>query len=344
MKSFYYPFLIFLTILLSCDQKSERTLDINKSTNELIISFGSCNNQNLENKMWPAILKNKPDLFIWGGDIIYSDTDDMQFMAKNYNQQKNDSAYSDFVKKIPIVATWDDHDYGVNDGGFEYEKKDSVQQIFLDFFDVEKSSYRRKQQGVYYAKKVKIGDHSVNIIVLDTRYFRTNLTKDPTGVKRYIPDTNPNGTMLGKKQWKWLEKQLNNSNSDFNILVSSIQFLSYEHGFESWGTMPLEVEKLKNIISKSKAKGVIIISGDRHIAEISKDSIANFSYPLIDFTSSGMTHSYTAYSGEENKFRLTNVVSDKNFGIMKFNFDQNKVNFEIKGENNVLFESYSQKY
>ncbi len=344
MKSFYYSCLIFIAVLISCDKKSEKTIDINKPNNELIISFGSCNNQNLKNNMWAAILKNNPDLFIWGGDIIYSDTDDMQFMAKNYNQQKRDSAYTDFIHKIPIMGTWDDHDYGLNDGGFEYEKKDSVQQIFLNFFDVKKSSYRRKQRGVYYAKKIKISNHSVNVIVLDTRYFRTYLTKDTTGIKRYIPNTNPNGTMLGKEQWIWLEKQLNNSNSDFNILVSSVQFLAYEHGFESWGTMPLEVIKLKNIISKSKAKGVIIISGDRHIAEISKDSIVNFTYPLIDFTSSGMTHSYTSFSGEENKFRISNVVFDKNFGIMKFNFDQNKVDFEIRGENNVLLESHSQKY
>jgi len=184
----------------------------------------------------------------------------------------------------------------------------------------------------------------LNVIVLDTRYFRSNLTKDPTGVKRYIPNKNNKGTMLGDEQWQWLENELNKSTSNFNIIISSIQFLSYQHGFESWGNMPLEVKKLKNIISNSQAKGVIIISGDRHIAEISKDSILNFDYPLIDFTSSGMTHSYTEFTGEENKFRISGVVSQKNFGILKFDFNENKVDFEIRGENNVLFETYSQKY
>jgi alkaline phosphatase D len=344
MKSFCFSILIVAFILSSCSKKAENKNIKSKSSPDFVISYGSCNNQNLTNNMWREILKNNPDIFIWGGDIIYSDTYDMKIMKKNYDQQKQDSAYSDFIKKIPVMGTWDDHDYGLNDGGEEYEKKDSVQQIFLDFFDVDSLNHRRKQKGVYYSKQFNVGNNSLNIIVLDTRYFRSNLTKDSTGVKRYIPNKKNEGTILGNEQWRWLENELNTTDSDFNIIISSIQFLSYQHGFETWGNMPLEVKKLKKIISKAKAKGVIIVSGDRHIAEISKDSIINFNYPLIDFTSSGMTHSYSEYSGEENKFRISNVVSQKNFGILKFYFNENKVDFEIRGENNVLFESYSQKY
>ena len=75
--------------------------------------------------------------------------------------------------------------------------------------------------------------------------------------------------MLGESQWQWLEKELTDSKAQFNVIMSSIQFLSYEHGFESWGTMPQEVKKMEEILSKSKAKGIIFLSGDRHIAEIS---------------------------------------------------------------------------
>jgi alkaline phosphatase D len=292
--------------------------------------------------MWGEILKNHPDIFIWGGDIVYSDTHDMELMKKNYNLQKQDSSYQYFIKKIRVMGTWDDHDYGLNDGGSEYSKKDSVQQIFLDFFDVDSMDSRRLQQGVYYSDIIKIGKNSINIIVLDTRYFRSNLTKDLAGTKRYIP--NKKGEMLGDEQWKWLKNELENSNANFNIIVSSIQFLSYQHGFESWGTMPNEVLKLKKMISESKANGVIILSGDRHLAEISKDSIPGMTYPLIDFTSSGLTHSYTSYSNEENKYRISKIVSDKNFGLLHFNFEKNEVQMEIRGENNSLLESYTQKF
>lgn len=340
MKLFYF-ILSILSILSSCTKKNVEQKPIN---NEFTISFSSCDNQEIENKLWPEILKNNPNIFIWGGDIIYSDTENMQLMQKNYDKQKNDLVYLGFIKKVPVLGTWDDHDYGKNDAGKEYPKKDSVQQLFLDFLDVEADDIRRNQQGVYYAKDFNIDSNSIKIIVLDTRYFRSELTKDSLSKKRYKPNIYGEGTMLGNKQWEWLEKQLNNSKSDFNVIVSSIQFLSKEHGFETWGNMPHEVDKFEKIVANSRAKGVIILSGDRHIAEISAKKIPNISYPLIDITASGMTHSYTSFKGEPNEYRISNVVSVKNFGLLKFNFIKNTVTMEIRGENNVLLESFSQQY
>lgn len=340
----YYLTIFLFLVLASCNNKLNKIQAKKESNHEFIVSFGSCDNQNIQNNMWDEILKYHPNVFVWGGDIVYSDTDDMQLMKKNYDEQKNDSVYKNFTEKLEIMGTWDDHDYGLNDGGIEFEKKDSVQQILLDFLDVDSTSIRRNRKGVYYAKKFIIQNKSINIIVLDTRYFRTMLTKDPTGVKRYIPNPINQGSILGEEQWQWLTNELNHSKANFNIIVSSIQFLSKDHGFESWGNMPHEVEKMKKIISDSNAKGVIILSGDRHIAEISKDTISNLKYPLIDFTSSGLTHSYKTYVSEPNKFRVYEVVSDKNFGLLKFNLKLNQVTMEIRGEDNQLFQSYIQNY
>lgn len=344
MKLQFLLLLIFLPISFSCENKGKEMVTKKKVPDKYTLAFGSCNNQFTANTLWKEILKNKPDIFIWGGDIIYCDTYDMKFMEKNYTQQKNDSSYMDFINQVETIGTWDDHDYGINDGGVEYSKKDSVQQIFLDFFNIDQNNPRRSQQGVYFSQKIKINEHIINLLLLDTRYFRSTLTEDPTGVKRYIPNKSGEGTFLGEKQWNWLEKEMNNSKADFNIIMSSVQFLSYKHGFESWGTMPHEVTKLKKLIANSNAKGVIILSGDRHIAEISVDSIPNITYPLIDITSSGLTHSYTSFSGEENSYRIGNVVSDKNFGILKFDFINNTVTMEIRGESNKLYQTFTQKY
>ncbi len=269
-----------------------------ENKNEFVLSFGSCNNQNIQNNLWQPILRHNPDLFIWGGDIIYSDTEDMKFMTKNYNRMKSDSAYVNFKNNVPILGTWDDHDYGLNDGGENYSQKDSVQQIFLDFFDVPADDPRRKQKGIYFAKEFKVNDSLIKIIILDTRFFRSDLSKDPTGEKRYIPNNSGEITMLGQEQWKWLEKELTNSKAQFNVIMSSIQFLSYEHGFESWGTMPKEVHKMENILVKSKARGVVFLSGDRHIAEISKKDVKGLNFPLIDITSSGMQEVGTREMGD----------------------------------------------
>lgn len=340
-----YFLIVFLSFLASCDKKNTNTpVQIETDKDQFVISFASCSNQHIPNLMWGPILSNEPDVFIWGGDIIYSDTYDMKVMKDSYHKMKSDSAYSSFRKKVPVSGTWDDHDYGINDGGAEYIKKDSVQQLFLDFFDVDDKDPRRLQKGIYDSQLYQIEDVLINIIILDTRYFRSELTKDPEGIKRYIPSDSSNSTMLGKEQWSWLETELSNSKADFNIIMSSIQFLSSEHGFETWGNMPKEVEKMKGLLLKTKAKRVIILSGDRHIAEISKADIDGLPYPLVDFTSSGMTHSYDSFSEEENKFRVSEVVSDKNFGILRFDLNKKEVKMEIRGEGNHLFQSFSQKY
>lgn len=331
--------LVFLLILVSCKETIKDDFQ-----SGLTLSFGSCNNQSMKNTLFKEVLKNNPSTFIWGGDIIYSDTDNSSILDTNFKNYKQDSIYTDFASKINIIGTWDDHDYGVNDGGFENPIKNEAQQIFLDFLNVSKNDKRRNQEGIYSVKTIEKDSNSVKIILLDTRFFRTQLTKDPTGEKRYIPNEYGTGTMLGEKQWQWLESELKTSESAFNVIVSSIQFLSIEHGYESWGTMPHEVDKLKNMILKTQARNVIILSGDRHISEISKSNMGKFKYPLIDFTSSGMTHAYNDFPGEENPFRVSNVIKQNNFGLLQFDFDNNQVLFEIRGENNIVLEQFTQQY
>ena len=334
----YFKSLLLLFVLCaSCTSKKQIAPNFT-------VAFGSCNNQVLENELWTAIEKNNPAVWIWGGDIIYSDTHDMSYLAKNYERQKQDSSYANFIKKVDVLATWDDHDYGLNDGGMEYEQKEASQQLFLDFLEVPKNDARRTQKGVYYSKEYTIQKESVKIILLDTRYFRTALTTDTITKKRYQPSIETSGSMLGKEQWEWLEKELQTSKASYTIIMSSIQFLSAEHGFESWGNMPHEVQKFEDLLRKTHAKNVIILSGDRHISEISKKEIEGINYPLIDFTSSGLTHSYTNFTSEPNTYRIVDVVSDKSFGILKIDFSKKEVSMEIRGVDNILLRSYTQKY
>lgn len=346
MKYFKSIFLLIL-IVASCKINNKQKDEIESSivtSDDFIIAFGSCNNQAAPNVLWEEIEKNNPNVWIWGGDVIYTDTEDMSLMSQNYQRQKEKPDYVNFSKNIEILATWDDHDYGLNDGGAEYPKKTEAQQLFLDFIDVDKNNERRQQEGVYYVKDYTINNNSIKIILLDSRYFRTSLTRDTITKKRYKPNTYGEGSMLGTTQWEWLKNQLQNSTASFNIIVSSIQFLSSEHGYESWGNMAHEVDKLENLIKITHAKNTIILSGDRHLSEFSRKNIDSLSYPLIDFTSSGMTHSYTDFKGEPNQFREGEVVSEKSFGILKFDFENNTVTMQMRGENNSLQQELIQSY
>ncbi|WP_405604771.1 alkaline phosphatase D family protein [Polaribacter sp. Asnod1-A03] len=337
-------YFVLSIILLSCSSSKKANKITSDKKIDFTIAFGSCNKQDTENLLWKEIKKNNPDLWIWGGDNIYSDTDDMAILKNDYETLRNQKGYYDLIKDIPVMATWDDHDYGVNDGGIDFYKKKEAQQVFLDFFNVDKNSLRRKQEGVYQSKIFTTKKGSIKVIVLDTRYFRTALTDDTETSKRYKPNTYGKGSVLGEAQWKWLTEELNNSKADFNIIMSSIQILSAEHGFETWGNFPHEVDKLKKTIVDSKAKGVLLLSGDRHISEFSKTEDSNISYPIIDFTSSGLTHSYTDYSGEPNKYRTKEVISKISFGLLKFNFDDKEITMQMRGVNNNLQQELRQIY
>lgn len=334
---------VTLFVLVGCkNTKSPATVAADLP--DFTIAFGSCNKSDMKNLLWDDIENANPDIWIWGGDNVYADTDNMEELRKAYDRQNKVKGYSKIKKTVPVIGTWDDHDYGINDGGVEFAAKKGSQQQFLDFMGVPKDSPRRIQEGIYTTHNYQTPYGAIKVIVLDTRYFRTALTPDMETDKRTRPNTYGEGTVLGETQWKWLEDTLRNSKANFNVIVSSIQFLSNEHGFETWGNFPHEVDKLKALISASKARGVLVLSGDRHISEFSKTSIDGMDYPIIDFTSSGLTHAYSKFNGEPNPFRIGSVISTESFGLLHFNFMTNTVDFSIVGDEGVVLTKLEQKY
>ena len=337
---FYKTLLIVFFVLsfMSCKKEDK------SNEADFTIAFGSCNKQHLENKLWDDIVAQHPDLWIWGGDNVYADTDNMDTLRAQYNMLLNTKGYKQVLNNAEVMGTWDDHDYGLNDGGEHFTARNESQKEFLDFLGVPPDSDQRQHQGVYTSKIFKTKKGSVKVIVLDTRFFRSDLTDAEDSTKRYQPNTYGEGTILGDQQWHWLENELKTSSADFNIVVSSIQFLSDKHGFETWGNFPHEVDKLKALIVESKAKGVIILSGDRHISEFSKVDLEGLKYPLIDFTSSGLTHTYSDYTWEENPYRTGFVVFDKSFGVLEFHFKNKTVKMKMMGDNGEVFQELEQAY
>ncbi|MEJ1223364.1 alkaline phosphatase D family protein [Sediminicola sp. 1XM1-17] len=336
-------YLILMLLFVGCKSIAVNSVP-RPNESDFTIAFGSCNKSNAKNPLWDDILAAQPDVWIWGGDIVYADTDNREKLREMYMEQDSVEGYALLKTKVPVIGTWDDHDYGLNDGGVEFKGKKWSQQEFLDFMDVPAESPRRTGEGIYTAHDYILPKGNIKVIVLDTRYFRTALTPDRETSKRNKPNEYGEGTLLGPEQWEWLERTLKSSTADFNIIVSSIQFLSNEHGFECWGNFPHEVDKLKSLIVSSEAKGVVLLSGDRHISEFSRTMVDGLSYPLIDFTSSGLTHVYSSYSGEPNPYRVGEVVAKKSFGILNFDFNLKKVLFKMVGDQGELYGELEQTY
>src|SRR6266851_3009956 len=78
------------------------------------IAFGSCNRESLPQPLWSPILETRPDLWIWLGDNIYADTEDMEVMRQKYARQLANEGYRQLRASVPVIGIWDDHDYGAN--------------------------------------------------------------------------------------------------------------------------------------------------------------------------------------------------------------------------------------
>ena len=283
------------------------------------IAFGSCAHQEKPQPIWDAVLATRPDLFVFLGDNIYGDTEDMGILANKYAQLGEVPGFRKLRESddCRVLATWDDHDYGKDDAGDEYPMREASQRVFLDFWNDPPDSARRKRPGVYASYLFGPPGKRVQVILLDTRYFRSPLVKIPKpekGKGPYLPDTNPSVTMLGEAQWAWLEEQLRVP-ADLRVIGSSIQVVPTQHGWEKWENFPRERQRLFDLIRKTKANGVVLLSGDRHFAEISREPKA-VGYPLYDLTASSINRPGKGDRVEPNVFRVGDLYEFENFGLL----------------------------
>ncbi|QHL88251.1 alkaline phosphatase family protein [Nibribacter ruber] len=330
---------LMLLLLLSCttssiEQKTNPQTPVNAQTPLVTLALGSCNSTARKQPLWQEILKNNPQLWIWLGDNIYGDTDDMRVLKAKYDQQRQHPDYQKLYQQIPVIGVWDDHDYGRNNAGKEYEFKAQSARLFWDFLDEPTKSPRRKQKGVYSAHTYGPPGQQVKVLLLDGRYHRDSLVgQEP----KY--GENNKGDLLGEAQWRWLERELRHSKAQFHLIGTGLQIIPNEHGYERWGNFPRARTRLFNLIAKTKAANVILLTGDRHFAEISKIQWPGVPYPIFEFTSSGLTHNWmSGFVHERNRHRVGQMQDRLNFGIMRFHWDQTPyvVDFEIRGKNNRL--------
>ncbi len=316
-SAFWFLSFAISVLLISCSSRR----DIDAHATEYTIAFGSCNKQWEPQPMWEQIVKNDPDLWIWTGDIIYADTEDMDEMKAMYDTQKSNKQYQLLKNRCPIIGVWDDHDYGANNAGKEFAKKAESRDLLFDFLDIPSKDPARQRQGAYQSYEYNIDDILLKVILLDVRYFRDTLGT-------------PDGTMLGLDQWEWFESELKKSNADINIIAGGVQFLHVDHGYEKWYNYPKDYVRLLSLLSAPHVKNPILISGDRHIAEVA--ALTHRDQLITEVTSSGMTHSYEALKRETNRYRKGPLVTVKNFGLLKIS--NHKVDIELHNEqNDVLY-------
>lgn len=320
------------------------------------IAFGSCAKQWMPQPIWNSIENEKSDLFIFLGDAIYGDWNDTAIfeisaatLDRDYKKLAAIPEFKKFRESTPIMATWDNHDYGSHDGGVTFKHKELSKQKFLDFFGEYQESERRNSPGIYDAKIHGPEGKRVQIILLDTRWYKSpfkldTLSKDERAaigkVGKYIANTDSGATQLGAEQWAWLEEQMKTP-AEIRLICSSTQVIPNEKGMDEWSDFPKDRERLLNLISESEGKSVIL-SGNVHFAEVSQINWEGIE--VNEFTSSGMTHINEAYGLAPNQFRLGEPYIDLNFGVIEIDWSSHQINFNIMDAQGTLVSEQKQPF
>lgn len=303
-----------------------RTADVRLSPDVIIsrIGAGSCADQDRPQPVWDAVLGARPDAFVFLGDNIYASDPRRMDARAQYAKLAAVPGFQRLRASVPLLATWDDHDFGVNDGGRENPHRIDRQAAFNEFWQVPAGDPRRTRDGIYTSTTVGPVGKRVQFILLDTRSFRSPLqvkAADDERVGRYVPTTDPDQTLLGDAQWQWLEGVLREP-ADLRIVASSIQVVPQDHLWEKWANQPKERDRLFRLIRDTKAAGVIFLSGDRHLAEISMMD-GGVGYPLYDLTASALTQSRADWRLQEpNRHRVGTMNYGNNFGLVEVNWNE----------------------
>jgi len=142
--------------------------------------------------------------------------------------------------------------------------------------------------------------------------------------------------VLGAAQWSWLEAQLMQP-ADLRIVVTSYQMIADGHGYECWRLFPAERQRFYALLARTRANGVVLVSGDRHRAGIYRET-RNLPYPLVEMTASAFNMGNSGTHREEaGPNRLGPSFSNNNVGLMTIDWDKRRLGLQIvDGDDRVV--------
>ena len=278
------------------DERELQTLD--PSRQEVRFAFGSCMaDYEPQKDIWQQMVALHPDVIFLIGDNVYTNglgyIAHPDFMWRRYHTTRSSLLLFRSRQLIPVVAVWDDHDYGMSNGDHTYPYKEEALSIFKTFFA---SNDNENFYMPNFGAASFFNIYGYNFFLLDDRTFRTPKSSSPEW-------------HFGKAQSSWLLDNL--AGKDHAFILSGDQFFGGYIPKDSFqGNHPERFGEFLADLKDTDTK-VVFLSGDRHFTEIMKVPTELLGYQTYEFTSSPMHSSYRTVP-RNNPLRLTGQSSSRN--------------------------------
>ncbi|MNJ92649.1 PhoD-like phosphatase [compost metagenome] len=256
--------------------------------------------------MWNGLYKHRPDVILMVGDTCYADLGAKGTPSdiwRRYCETRLTLMQFRQSFLIPTLATWDDHDFGIDNGNCHFKTKEFAKKVFLLFWG--SKNQRGYSQGLGVSSTVQLFGQS--FYFMDDRSFR---------------DTRKHGGLhWGIAQQEALLNAMD-KNTRPTWLLNGSQFFGGYLGKESFES---DHEKnFKDVLKKlsKKESPIIFLSGDVHFSEVMRIEERVLGYKTVEITSSSI-HSAT-FPGVDNLRNPRRIVSTWHFNFVIIESSYNK--------------------
>lgn len=261
----------------------------------------SCANDTSE-PVYQRIAMLNPDLMIFGGDTPYIDVVDLPTFRTKHRNFLQTPFMAALMRGTPTVGTWDDHDFGLNNGNGvnAADRRANARQSFIEYRAHDQ--FGTGTEGIYH--KNDLGP--VEVFLLDPRWWSQTMASPVDAAKK---------TCFGPQQWQWIRESLEASRAPFKVLLMGQIWQDKKNGEnDDMFTYRHERDALFDFIKEKKIPGVVLVGGDIHVSRhlVHRQRVG---YDLHDFVTSpahtsvipslDVTHPNLEWSSQEPRQFLT---------------------------------------
>jgi alkaline phosphatase D len=250
-------------------------------------------------RMWDVIRSQEPEMLLLLGDNVYIDHPTLPEMQRYcYYRRQSRPEFRRLVAQVPVYAIWDDHDFSTNDswGGPEIDEpawKRPVWEVFRQNWVNPAYGGGETNPGCWF----RFTWGPAEFFMIDGRYYRT----DPE---------EPNPTMLGPVQKRWLLDAIAQSTAPIKVFASNVPVASGTKpgSLDTWDGYADEREEVLRALDEHAADGLLILSADRHRSDIWKITRPG-GRVVYEVSSSRLTNQHVHRTMDEAEFSYNALQS-----------------------------------